>query len=526
MKVALQLLLAVTSVVSTYGAASAQLLRTVALTGRPAPGIPGGSFDGFYGFSSINSSGKVAFWADGNGVPLIAGGVWSEGSGMLQLVAKDGDQVPGLPNATFDSVGSPNINAAGQIAFTVWIHGNGSNNRGWVVGTTGSLRMAMLKGWQAPGAPSGVLFGSNGQLELRRPPVLNSSGQIAFRTALTGSGVTAANNSGLWSEGGGALEQVIRDGEAAPGLPQGETVFDPFPPVLNSAGQVAFMDDKAVWFGSAGALDVVAFEGDQAPGMAAGFNYTDLRSPVLNSAGQVAFVSIVSDGSTNSMGIWKGEVGQLNLVVKSGDAAPRTPSFVTFSGVDLNGYKLNAAGELSFLGYLTGGGVDSSNNTGFWSEGFGALDLVAREGDHPPGVGTGIEFDNFGGQPSFNSFGQTAFEAKLRGAGIDTANDDGVWAQDRAGRLRLIVREGDQLEVAPGDFRTIEILNLGATSGIDSGSPSYFNDAGQIVFHAFFTDGSEGIFVSSIAAVPEHSSAVFVFLGMSAIQLAVRVGRQ
>ncbi|MCH8316682.1 MAG: hypothetical protein IIA64_11980 [Planctomycetes bacterium] len=81
----------------------------------------------------------------------------------------------------------------------------------------------------------------------------------------------------------------------------------------------------------------------------------------------------------------------------------------------------------------------------------------------------------------------------------------GVWAEDRNGLLTLVIREGDQIEVAPGDVRTVlkVFMNTGETfvSGGEDGRGINFNDAGQLVFRVIFTDFSGGILVSSFSAL-------------------------
>ena len=77
------------------------------------------------------------------------------------------------------------LNDAGQIAFVAEIEGAGvdeSNNEAIWSGETNNLALVARRGDQAPDA-SGVNFND---LDY---PALNSSGQIAFRADLTGSGV-------------------------------------------------------------------------------------------------------------------------------------------------------------------------------------------------------------------------------------------------------------------------------------------------------------------------------------------------
>ena len=84
--------------------------------------------------------------------------------------------------------------------------------------------------------------------------------------------------------------------------------------------------------------------------------------------------------------------------------------------------------------------------------------------------------------------------------GVTAANDEGYWAQDLSGNLRLLVREGDTITVAPGDLRTI------ATFGLSGDARGFqFDDLGNLMFRANFTDGSQGVFVVS---VPEPTSLV------------------
>jgi hypothetical protein len=83
---------------------------------------------------------------------------------------------------------------------------------------------------------------------------------------------------------------------------------------------------------------------------------------------------------------------------------------------------------------------------------------------------------------------------------VTAANDRGIWASDLSGELQLIVREGDQLEASPGDWRTISALGGVVSVGDRVGRARVFNDSGQLGFSATFTDGSWGMFVSDAVA--------------------------
>ena len=86
-----------------------------------------------------------------------------------------------------------------------------------------ALRTVALTGQHAPGTDSGVNFDtidahlSGYSVFVFRGPVLNDTGQVAFRANLIGSGVGSTNKVGVWSEGSGNLGLVARTGSVAPG---------------------------------------------------------------------------------------------------------------------------------------------------------------------------------------------------------------------------------------------------------------------------------------------------------------------
>jgi hypothetical protein len=197
-----------------------------------------------------------------------------------------------------------------------------------------TVRTVALSGQQAPGTPSGVNFSGSFST-----PVLNDAGQTAFSAFLTGSSVIFSNDAGIWSEGSGSLALVARDGEPAPGTPDGVNYSGFLNPVLNDAGQNAFFavltgsgvnntNNQSIWSEGSGSLALVARGGDQAPGAPSGANYNSIDSPELNNAGQTAFLAYTSNGQ----GIWLEDSGSLTLIAFNRDHAPGTPSGVNFGG--------------------------------------------------------------------------------------------------------------------------------------------------------------------------------------------------
>ena len=201
-------------------------LAIVIRTGSPAPGTPSGvNFSGL-GSPTLNDSGQTAFFAFAD-----RQGIWSEGFGSLGLVARGGDPAAGTAGVinpiNYGEFGSLSLNNAGHSAFSarlISISGPLSipgNDKGSWSDRTGSTALVIRAGDQAPGAPLGVKFGyaltSLGSTD-ELSPVLNNAGQIAFLTRLVGTGVTSSNNRGVWSEGSGSLAMVARSGNQAPAL--------------------------------------------------------------------------------------------------------------------------------------------------------------------------------------------------------------------------------------------------------------------------------------------------------------------
>jgi len=501
--------------------------RTVALTGDPAPGTPQDvDFSLFFGDPVIDGVGHSAFVGRLTGPDVGASnddGLWSEGTGSLALLVREGNQAPGLPAGVLFAtchagfLCPPVINDVGDTAFLISLSdGSGSI---WVH-RSGSLNLVARTGAQAPGLPAGVNFLSVFNL------VLNDAGQMAFSSYLEGQGVDATNNYAIWSEGLGSVALVARLGDPAPGTPEG-VVFGDGSHLLSSfavggAGQTPMKayvsgpgvipgssgNAQGIWSGGPGSLELVARAGDPAPGLGEGVNFDTFSTAlttIINGAGQTAFfakligpgVDSLSDGS-----IWSEGSGSLVMVAREGAHPPGTAEGVNFLSL-IPGAMLNGAGQTAFAASLSGPGVDGTNNVGVWSEGSGSLALVARKGSPAPGTAAGVTFSSIFPGPVVNSKGQVAFTAWLTGEGVDGSDDFGVWAEDRHGLLTLVIREGDQLEVAPGDVRTVLSLFMTfgetAISGGEDGRNINFNDAGQLAFRVIFTDFSGGIIVSSFS---------------------------
>ncbi len=301
---------------------------------------------------------------------------------------------------------------------------------------------------------------------------------------------------------------------------------------LNDPGEVSYVGylegpgvsrdfpetNSGIWLGQPGSQSLVVRAGEAAPGAAASARYRFFETNgyvCLNNAGQVAFeASLTSDAN----GIWAGKPGHLAAVAQDGDLAPGTDGAQIYFPEEP---VLNHAGQVAFRSYLGGPGVQPQvNNEALWLWSPDGLSLICRAGDHAPGTSEGVVFRTMI-SPALNSVGQVAFYASLVGTGVAGDNISGIWATNRDGSVCLVARDGDLLQVGPGDFRRIAELDFLSSSGGEDGRPMAINDLGQVVFRAHFDDGSYGVF---IADVPEP--ATVMLLGVGGLVALRRRGRK
>ncbi|MEX2092814.1 MAG: choice-of-anchor tandem repeat NxxGxxAF-containing protein [Pirellulales bacterium] len=528
------------SLLSFSTATSGEMLRTVALTGDQAPGLPAGVTYGRLIGPVMNSAGQIAFTADLSGTGVNStnnSSIWSEGSGTLALVAREGSHAPGAQEGvTFRDFNDlfPQLNDAGQIAFVASLSGNSvdsTNGEGIWSGGTNSLALVIRSDDPAPGMPNGTKFVTWNPYNV----YLDNAGKVAITAVIAGEGFSGPhgpNASSIWVGDSNSLSLVTREGASAPGTPDGvdfhQFYFDT--PVYSTTSRIAFAVDvggpgvdgtnrEGIWSGSADSQTLLTRAGNHAPGTPNSTNFAFFGEYTVNSAGRTMFRAYLTGAGvddTNEFGVWSDRSGSLALLAREGDHVPGMPDGTNFK--DLYFPYMNSTGQIAFVATLAGGDVDNTNAVGLWSDRSGILELVCRSGDRPPSTPSGIEFIDFD-NIVLNSAGQMAFVGYIRGEGIHNFNDFGVWAEDRWGTLRLIGRVDDALQVAPGDIRTIDSIFL-----------SGFNDAGQLAFWARFTDGSQGIFITNLAAVPEPTSLLLVFAATSILACrrapAARIARR
>ncbi|MCB9879146.1 MAG: hypothetical protein H6835_16240 [Planctomycetes bacterium] len=254
----------------------------LAREGAAVPFAPGTTWSSFLQkvyYTHVCANGQVLFTATLGGAASGSNAVMVTGlPGALQPVLRKGDPYPFggvvVPVSPFEPLNVlGQLNASGQV-----LHDIKSSSGELAIGiwTLGVDTLVARDGQQAPGLPAGVVFADD-DLAVNSG-CFNAAGQTAIVAGLSGAGVTAANDQALYVGGIGGIAPLLRRGDAAPGLP-GITwgAVDPATVVIDDDGDLAFVaglggavttaDDSGLWLGQAGDLACIAREGDLVPGL-------------------------------------------------------------------------------------------------------------------------------------------------------------------------------------------------------------------------------------------------------------------
>lgn len=291
-------------------------LTLVVRDGSPAPGTSEtyaasiSNSSAVFAWPQINRSGQVAFAGFLTGDLDSSGGIWAGAPQALQLVARTGDQAPGLPDgvrfARFLMLSG--FSEDGKVA--IWARATDSADEGVWAGTAGNLKLVAKGGQNGPGMSAVETYAN------LSAPIMSRSGQVAFGGYIQGPGAGPLVQMGTWADEGGGVRLLARNGLAAPGT--GGAIFNGNQPLaINGSGEVLFLaglsggrfDEPAnsLWIGeSDGTLHLLLATGDKLmiDGQLRSVAYFNSQpmlgsengwSP-LNDAGQVALDVQTTDG--------------------------------------------------------------------------------------------------------------------------------------------------------------------------------------------------------------------------------------
>lgn len=515
--------------------------------GAPIAGLTFGSSSPFDS-PVVDDAGHVYFRAQfqGSGLNTWDDRAFFYGTSRsdLKMHVRGGDQAPGLGTGVLlrSSLGS-----SSTLANTVQIASNGSLYWGVLVfdqpGTngitsanddlifggpfSGPQTILVQQGTQCPGAAPLTVFAQAFSSPSQQNTGLNASGHIYFQATTSGgdTNLTAGmnNQQGIWAGLPGSLELVVRKSNPVSGLggavaidtgatlgvvtqinPSGKLFYEAALSTTQGAPVAVPADDRAYMVHTPGLGSAKLLrEGDVAPGTTgATFNTitgagVETWGPGFGAntwtrSGETLFSSTLRGGdvvgTTNDLALFKGGVGTLSLAARKGAVAPGTDAtFLTFNNSSLT---LNDNGRICFQATVAGGTSTTANDIGLWAGAPGALQLVAREGSVMPGTG-GSLCGNFGGAVSIsNDTNRVLFSTNLTGGGNPGAS---WWTWSPATGLRALIKNGDQIEVQPGVFKTASGALSSVISNNGDGAPKNWSNSGQFAANLTLTDGSRAI---------------------------------
>jgi hypothetical protein len=455
------------------------------------------------GVSGVSSANDSGIWkTDVAGVrSLIA----REGSAAPDAAGADSA-------AVFAGLSDPVVNAAGRIAFRgtlrTGVGGVSSANSSGLWAQNGSgLALLARKGDQVPGLDPGAKFSAFQQFSLP------DAGGLVFLATVAGTNVTSANNAGLWAvDGGGVLQLVARKGDviSVNGSDKKIKAITLFAATPFSAGQTrSFSTDGALLFRATftdkstalvskdfgtSTLTVVTFKNEVLAIDPIGAKLVNPVTGAINADLSVAFRSTLAGGGvslSNNQAVYLDKAGVLSQVARKSFIAPDSDGAIFGAFSDP---AINDLGEVAFRATLKGtGGVSVSGRAlGLWLGEPGALALAVRQGDAPPSVPGTARFTSFA-QFCAPAEGGLVFLAKIAGNGITTSNNQGLWQRDAAGSTDLLLRKGDTLEV-DGANRKVSSILVFKTSLYCGSQGRNVSPDGAVTLLLKFSDGYQAIF--------------------------------
>ncbi len=335
-------------------------LSAIARSDDPAP-IPDSAFLGFpFIPPPLNNAGQTVFMGHvdtNNDGELDESSLFLSNPGApVAVVARPGDPVG---NNTFVQYNLPAaINDAGQTAFRAAIDttGNGQDDQPglFIANPNGSFTTIAHQGQAAPGGNGGIITNL-----ATTSPVLNNTGQAAFRALVDIDDNGVFDEFALFAFDGESLAAIARSGQPIPSLTDATFARTFGLPVLNNTGQTAFegsIDTDADGIGDASglfranpdaAITPIAIQGQTAPdgnGALGAFMTYD-----LNTRGVVAYHATLANTAaptSDDQGIYLADGIDTVPVIRKGNGVIRIAS---------TGLNLNDKGQVSYLAQFDDG---------------------------------------------------------------------------------------------------------------------------------------------------------------------------
>jgi hypothetical protein len=297
----------------------------------------------------LNTAGEIAFTATANtvappGAESVRGVFRYDGQTLTEIV-REGQPLPGGDGAFSPDLGAYGISDSGQVVFGA---GWGILDHRILVGDGSSITELFRRGQPAPDG-RGTLADILSWVEF------NQAGRLFIHAYIEGTSVWL--DRGLFVHDGTLLHQVARLDQSAP---DGDGIFAAFPlpsdtRLLNVSGQLAFPVELAgatsahsrIYRADTSGLTEIARQGQPAPDGNGVFTGFELPPPVLNTAGQAAFVATLPGVNIDfgpHRGLYVHDGNQVTQIVRSGQPGLGGHGKVYHPG----DFALNDLGQVAF----------------------------------------------------------------------------------------------------------------------------------------------------------------------------------
>jgi hypothetical protein len=482
--------------------------EVVVKTGDPAPDGDG-VFDGGAGIvvtaPALNDCGSAAFRGLLKNTTVGRQyGLFLGNGTTLGQVARTTDHAPGGASGdSYQGFSKPAVNDAGQLLFISEVTNNTTSD---CLFRSQVLKRLFNWGQTAPGGNGSVFLAAGGVYNQAAP--FNQKGVGAFVATLTNTTGGTTDDSAIYRTAGKLIE-IVREGKNVPegngrfGQMLPATIIHP---VMNESGQVAFRaaltntsggfnDNQGIYRGDGNTLTVIARSGptQTLPGGGTLHGFGSNSSPDMNDSGEVVFAADLN-GDSSDEGIFKGFGGALTKIARQGDTIPNSSdTFLVFDGFA----RINNAGQVAFDAEVN----HTNPNSHYWAlfRGNGtSTQTIVKEGQSTP-VRSGIFSDLNDSAFCLNASGQVAFTA---GLDVDLSNnipveEHGIFFFDGTQVLQ-VARTNDSF--LGSTITTLELAGTELASngyGVAPAERSGLNDAGQVAFRFILTDGTQGIAIWS-----------------------------
>lgn len=437
------------------------------------------------------------------------------GSGRLR--AFQNQSAPNLEGVTFKSFGDPLLAGDGSIAFAATLQGRnavttGTDTSVWTDALGGGLRMVLREGSEVR---DGLKLKAVSSFALRNDELL------ALATLQTARGqVTTTDDTVVLRLTESGTEVLLREGTeiVAGDRPQASKIktISVLGPALGSPGhgrwqgegatiaKATLIDGRTVILRLVSGENPAVLLVTQGPAseLELTAKWTKFGLPVIGSAGEGYAVhgtlqglrgEVTPNDDTALLYYWDGPY--FDELVRENDLAFEDgPVFASFLDPIVNGN-----GEALFQGTLRGSGVTAKNKIGLWHGIPGNLELTARLGDpatdRAGDAVIGRTWTAFLSHALPDDCGPL-FLAKISGPGIGVTNNLGLWSRGVDGKVREIVRLGDNIPISSEPYapvRQIKTLTLLTSPAGVFGATRSFNATGSVAVLVTFTDKAQAI---------------------------------